>query len=53
MGNTNIKERKNYNSMLNKFTEEFIMDFCLEDGSIDWEELVKFNLESKYLFYYA
>jgi DNA modification methylase len=55
---TNAKEKneeflKSYNNMLNKFTKEFIMDFCLEDGSIDWEKLVKFNSESKFLLYHA
>ncbi|KAA6346810.1 hypothetical protein EZS27_005713 [termite gut metagenome] len=48
MGNTNIKGRV-INIMVNKFTKEFIIDFCLEDGSIDWEKLVKFNSESKSL----
>ncbi|KAA6339701.1 hypothetical protein EZS27_012385 [termite gut metagenome] len=51
---TNAKERneefqKNYSKMLNKFTGEFITDFCFEDGGIDWEKLVKFNSASKLL----
>lgn len=32
-----------YSGMLNKFTKEFINDFCEEDGKIDWIKLVKFN----------
>jgi hypothetical protein len=32
-----------YSSMINKFTKEFIDDFCQESGEIDWDKLVKFN----------
>ncbi len=32
-----------YAKMLNKFTLEFGRDFCLPDGSIDWQRLVQFN----------
>lgn len=32
-----------YSNTLNKFTKEFIDNFCKKDGSIDWEKLVKFN----------
>jgi len=32
-----------YTSMINKFTKEFIDDFCKESGEIDWDKLVKFN----------
>ncbi len=32
-----------YSSMINKFTKEFIDDFCKESGEIDWDKLVKFN----------
>lgn len=28
---------------VNRFTAEFIKDFCNEDGSINWEKLVQFN----------
>ncbi len=31
-----------WDATINKFTAEFIRDFCLEDGSIDWEKLVRF-----------
>ena len=27
----------------NRFTKEFIDEFCEEDGSIDWVKLVEFN----------
>lgn len=45
---TQAKERnedfqESYAAMLNKFTQEFIIDFCNEDGSINWIKLVKFN----------
>ena len=36
-----------YSKKLNKFTRDFSMDFCNEDGAIDWEKLVKFNSEMK------
>ena len=32
-----------YAKMLNRFTREFANEFCLIDGSIAWEKLVKFN----------
>lgn len=38
------KHRKEYaptwDAAVNRFTAEFIRDFCLPDGSIDWEKLV-------------
>ncbi len=33
--------------MLNKFTNEFIQDFCKKDGQIDWIKFVKFNSGTK------
>ncbi|WP_158712851.1 PmeII family type II restriction endonuclease [Parabacteroides pacaensis] len=36
-----------YAKMLNKFTFEFMHEFCLDDGSINWSKLVKFNSEKK------
>jgi hypothetical protein len=44
----NAKERnddfiRSYSQMINKFTGEFMDTFCLDDGSIDWEKLVRFN----------
>ncbi len=32
-----------YSQMINKFTKEFIDDFCKENGEIDWEKIVKLN----------
>lgn len=45
---TKAKERNEefqeaYAKMLNKFTLEFMQQFCLADGSIDWNKLVEFN----------
>lgn len=35
-----------YSQMINKFTRQFAVDFCREDGGIDWERLVQFNSAS-------
>jgi hypothetical protein len=32
-----------YAKVLNRFTEQFIADFCVGDGSIDWDKLLAFN----------
>jgi hypothetical protein len=32
-----------YGKVINRFTAEFIRDFCQTDGTILWEKLVKFN----------
>ena len=29
--------------MINKLTNEFITEYCDEDGNIDWEKIVKLN----------
>lgn len=34
---------KSYASMINKFTKEFADTFCQEDGSINWDKLIRFN----------
>jgi hypothetical protein len=34
---------ESYSKMLNKFTREFTIDFCNDDGEINWHKLVKFN----------
>lgn len=34
---------QSYAQMLNKFTKEFTIDFCHENGAIDWNKLVIFN----------
>lgn len=35
-----------YNQMINKFTREFALDYCNEDGIIDWMKLIKYNSEA-------
>ncbi len=32
-----------YSQMINKFTREFSIDFCSENGEIEWKKLVEFN----------
>lgn len=34
-----------YSQMINKFTREFSIRFCKENGEIDWQNLVRFNSE--------
>jgi hypothetical protein len=34
---------KAYAKVVNKFTAEFIGEFCDADGNMLWEEIVKFN----------
>lgn len=51
LGN-NARERNDefqqlYNQMINKFTKQFSIEFCKEDGKIDWEKLVEFNSGKK------
>lgn len=36
-----------YSQMINKFTGEFIREYCCEDGKIDWEKIVKLNAAIK------
>lgn len=38
---------QSYSNMLNKFTQEFIKDFCKENGEIDWRKLTEYNSGSK------
>lgn len=38
----NAAFQKRYDQILNRFTQEFIEEFC-DDGVINWERLVKFN----------
>ena len=35
--------QKDYQNAVNSYVREFTNEFCREDGSIDWEKLVKFN----------
>jgi len=32
-----------YSKVINRFSKEFINNFCDDDGSIDWEKVVEFN----------
>jgi hypothetical protein len=32
-----------YQKASNRLVREFTLDFCFEDGSINWEKLVEFN----------
>ena len=33
--------------MINKFTQEFIRDYCNADGDIEWEKIVRLNAAIK------
>jgi len=37
---------ESYGQMINKFTREFTLEFCDEQGSIDWTRLLRFNSEA-------
>ncbi len=39
--------KKAWEHAINRFTAEFIKDFCNGDGSINWERLVEFNSGTK------
>lgn len=39
--------KKVWDCAVNRFTAEFIKDFCSEDGSINWGKLVEFNSGTK------
>jgi hypothetical protein len=41
--------KKAWDAAVNRFTGEFIRDFCFSDGRIDWEKLVQFVSEDKTL----
>lgn len=44
-----LEYKKAWDSAVNRFTGEFIEDFCFPDGQIDWEKLVQFVSEDKTL----
>lgn len=49
---TNAKQandayRAEYCKMINKITKEFITEYCLDDGSINWNKIVELNSKSK------
>ena len=39
----NLKFKGSYDNLINRLDREFLIDFCKEDGAIDWEKLVRFN----------
>lgn len=38
-----------YSQMINKFTKEFADTFCMNNGAIDWDKLVRFNSATIFL----
>lgn len=36
-----------YGKMINKITQQFIKNYCAEDGSINWEKIVRLNASIK------
>lgn len=36
-----------YSSVVNRFTKEFIEEFCKENGEIDWQKITAFNSKDK------
>ena len=36
-----------YGRMINKFTQEFIQDYCNANGDIEWERIVRLNAAIK------
>lgn len=38
-----IEYKKAWDAAVNRFTAEFVKDFCFEDGNINWEKLTEFN----------
>jgi hypothetical protein len=39
----NDEFEKEYAKVINRFTAQFIKDFCSKDGAINWEKVVAFN----------
>lgn len=39
----NDEFNQEYDKLLNRFTRQIFDDFCFQDGTIDWEKLIKFN----------
>lgn len=42
-----VEYNKAWDMAINRFTKEFIDDFCFDDGSIKWEVLTEFNSGKK------
>lgn len=38
-----LSYKQNWDAAVNRFTLEFIQDFCDSEGNINWEQLVQFN----------
>ena len=38
---------QSYSRMLNKFTKEFIKEFCFKNGDINWVKLVQLNSQMR------
>ena len=36
-----------YNRMINKFTKQFVQDYCNDNGDIDWKQIVRLNAAIK------
>lgn len=34
---------QSYSQIINKFTKEFSLEFCNDDGTIDWKKIIEFN----------
>ena len=43
----NVEFQLEFDKLTNRFTKEFLEEFCLPDGQIDWESLVRFNSSTK------
>jgi hypothetical protein len=41
----NKEFKESYGKLMNRLSKEFLIDFCKDNGEIDWEKLVKFNSE--------
>jgi hypothetical protein len=39
----NEEFQKSYPQIINRFTKQFSIEFCDDNGNIDWQKLVKFN----------
>ncbi|RKE03484.1 PmeII family type II restriction endonuclease [Marinifilum flexuosum] len=39
----NDEFKKSYSKMINKFTKEFIIEFCDDDGAINWGKILELN----------
>ena len=37
---------QSYSQVINKFTKEFSIEFCNDDGTIDWKKIIEFNSAS-------